>query len=96
MTSYKYSFIFSSFKKHIIPNGRPQTYAEELKQVVKLDPYFVIVVVPSVNTDVYKVIKKNLVVENAIPNQVVTAQKCLKKDPKTGSLKLAVVTKVCA
>ena len=77
-----------------IANGRPQTYAEELKKVAQMDPFFVIVVVPSVNADVYKVIKKNLVVENAIPNQVITGQKCLKKDPKTGSLKMAVVTKV--
>ena len=59
-----------------------------------MDPFFVIVIVPSVNADVYKVIKKNLVVENAIPNQVITGQKCLKKDPKTGGLKMAVVTKV--
>ena len=59
-----------------------------------MDPFFVIVVVPSVNADVYKVIKKNLVIESAIPNQVITAQKCLRKDPKTGSLKMAVVTKV--
>ena len=59
-----------------------------------MDPFFVIVIVPSVNADVYKVVKKNLVVENAIPNQVITGQKCLKKDPKTGSLKMAVVTKV--
>ena len=88
-----YKFCYS-FKKVPIPNGRPQTYAEELKRVVAMDPFFVIVIVPSVNADVYKVIKKNLVVENAIPNQVITGQKCLKKDPKTGSLKMAVVTKV--
>ena len=59
-----------------------------------MDPFFVIVIVPSVNTDVYKVIKKNLVVENSIPNQVITGQKCLRKDPKTGGMKMAVVTKV--
>ena len=59
-----------------------------------MDPFFVIVIIPSVNTDVYKVIKKNLVVENAIPNQVITGQKCLRKDPKTGGMKMAVVTKV--
>ena len=75
-------------------NDRAHAYQEKCREVAAKKPTFVMVITRSANTnDIYRVIKTVLMVENPIPNQVVTLQKVINKNKK-GVRDMSKATKV--
>jgi len=79
--------------EEVIPDDRPSTYQARLREVAQRRPAFVMVVLFRNNPEIYRMVKSEMMVRNAIPSQVITHQKCLAKD-KQGRVKRSVATKV--
>ena len=75
-------------------DDRGQTYKEKLQEIIRGGPVFIVIVLFRENPDLYRQIKMELLVRNPVPNQVITCQKVMKRNRKTGALNLSVVTKV--
>lgn len=76
-----------------IADDRVTTYANELQKVLRLDPKFIMIVLPNANADRYATIKKITCVQNAIPTQVVVHKTMMPKNGNWGGVK-SVATKV--
>ena len=75
-------------------DDRPQAYDAACREVAATKPLFVMVITKNANTNVlYRPIKNVFMVENAIPNQVVTLQRVINRNKK-GVLDMSKATKV--
>lgn len=76
-----------------ISDDRVNTYATELQKVIRLDPKFIMIVLPNANADRYATVKKITCIQNAIPTQVVVQKTMMAKNGNWGGVK-SVATKV--
>jgi hypothetical protein len=63
----------------VLPDTRTATYAAAIDTCVAMGPKMLFVVIPTEVSDLYPAVKKKLCCEAAIPSQVVTHSKVLKK-----------------
>jgi len=64
-----------------IRDGRPNTYAEELRRQVQLNPNMIVTAIPSDRDQTYAIVKKMLYCgEHPVPSQVLVLSKSLKKE----------------
>lgn len=75
-----------------LDTDRTADYAQNLLQVVAMDPKLIFAVVPNNNADRYKAIKKITYMDNDIPSQVIMSKNTTSKKGESGIM--SVATKV--
>lgn len=86
-------YTMSSPKIIELNDDRVSTYGTELQNAIRLDPKFIMIILPNANADRYAAIKKITCIQSAIPTQVVVQKTMLPKKGNWGSVK-SVATKV--